>query len=136
MLKLMRLVLLLLTTASALNVQVLPATKKSAAAAPTSQPWLHQFGLAPRSWSVREGERYSSQDWLSNVLSIPRSLTLKRIKSHLLANLAVTAVVLALRAKGVQLTMPALPHQLTGSFLGLLLVFRTNVAYARESPAA
>ena len=134
MLKFMRLVLLL-TTASALNLPVLPATKKSAAA-PTSQPWLHQFGLAPRSWSVREGERYSSQDWLSNVLSIPRSLTLKRIKSHLLANLAVTAVVLALRAKGVQLTMPALPHQLTGSFLGLLLVFRTNVAYARESPAA
>lgn len=135
MLSFMRLVLLLLTTASALNVHVLPATKKSAAA-PTSQPWLHQLGLAPRSWSVREGERYSSQDWLSNVLSIPRSLTLKRIKSHLLANLAVTAVVLALRAKGVHLTMPALPHQLTGSFLGLLLVFRTNVAYARESPAA
>ena len=135
MLSFMRLVLLLLTTASALNVHVLPATKRSAAA-PTSQPWLRQLGLAPRSWSVREGERYSSQDWLSNVLSIPRSLTLKRIKSHLLANLAVTAVVLALRAKGVHLTMPALPHQLTGSFLGLLLVFRTNVAYARESPAA
>ena len=126
--------LLLLATACA-SVPVLPASKPLfpgvTAVSPPVRPWLHQLGLAPRVWDVKRGERYSSQDWLTNVLSIPRSLTLKRISSHLVANLLVTAFVLLLRVKGMPIAMPALPHQLTGSFLGLLLVFRTNAAYAR-----
>jgi predicted membrane chloride channel (bestrophin family) len=80
---------------------------------------------------VKQGERYSSQDWLTNVLSLPRSLTLRRISSHLIANLLLTAIVLLLRFKGTRIALSALPHQLMGSFLGLLLVFRTNAAYAR-----
>ena len=80
---------------------------------------------------MKQGERYSSQDWLTNVLSLPRSLTLRRISSHLIANLLITAIVLLLRAKGTRIAISALPHQLMGSFLGLLLVFRTNAAYAR-----
>ena len=80
---------------------------------------------------MKQGERYSSQDWLTNVLSLPRSLTLRRISSHLIANLLITAIVLLLRVKGTRIAISALPHQLMGSFLGLLLVFRTNAAYAR-----
>ena len=81
--------------------------------------------------SLEAGERYRSDDWLTNVISIPRSLTLKRIKYHLGANLLVTALVMLLRAKGVRLATPPIAHTLVGGFLGLLLVFRTNAAYAR-----
>jgi hypothetical protein len=122
--------LLLLGTASATIVH---SSRPPARPAPSQlAPLLQRLGLVPREWDVRAGERYSSQDWLTNLLSVPRSLTLKRIQGHLLANVLITAAVVGLRStRGVRLAMPALPHQLTGSFLGLLLVFRTNAAYSR-----
>merc|ERR1719215_1799680 len=95
--------LLLLASACA-SLPVLPATKPLLPAVKSVslpvRPWLNHLGLAPREWDVKQGERYSSQDWLTNVLSLPRSLTLRRIGSHLIANLLITAIVLLLRAKG------------------------------------
>ena len=47
------------------------------------------------------------------------------------ANVLVAAVVLLLRMGGVRFAVHPMPHTLLGGFLGLLLVFRTNAAYAR-----
>jgi len=83
-----------------------------------------------RQSAVRDS-RYRSQDWLANILSIPASRVLRRIGFHLTANVIWGAVVLVLRSKGVPLKVPALPLTILGGFLSLLLVFRTNSAYAR-----
>ena len=47
----------------------------------------------PRRHQVRSAERNSSVKWLRNLSSIPRSRTLRRIRSHLLANTAWAALV-------------------------------------------
>mmetsp|Transcript_11824 Transcript_11824/g.21509 ORF Transcript_11824/g.21509 Transcript_11824/m.21509 type:complete len:413 (-) Transcript_11824:126-1364(-) len=81
--------------------------------------------------SVDTGLRYRSDDWLRNFLSIPKSFVLGRIWFHLRANTLLAALVVALHKFGVPAKIPLLGHTLLGSFLGLLLVFRTNSAYAR-----
>lgn len=83
------------------------------------------------------GMRYRSDDWLVNVLSIPRSYLLRRIKFHLLFDQLACALVLLAREKlgWRRLSIPLLGHELLGSFLGLLLVFRTNSAYSRFADA-
>ena len=83
--------------------------------------------------SITAGNRYRSDDWMLNILSIPRSYLLRRIKSHLLFDQAVCILTLFARYKlgWVNLSIPMLGHTLLGSFLGLLLVFRTNSAYSR-----
>ncbi|KAL3792281.1 hypothetical protein HJC23_006193 [Cyclotella cryptica] len=81
--------------------------------------------------SMGEGSRYRSNDWILNVLSIPRSYLLRRIKSHLIFDQLVCLAVLALHKAGMKISIPLLGHTLLGSFLGLLLVFRTNSAYSR-----
>lgn len=78
------------------------------------------------------GVRYSSEDWLAAILSLPRSRVLRRISFHLVSTMAFCAGVVAADARGIScLRMAALPHSLLAGFLGLLLVFRTNSAYAR-----
>lgn len=112
-------------SATALHTPALPQQPQQ------PQGLRSRLGLVPRSWSLKHGQRYRSDDWLTNIMSLPRSLTLKRVKSHLVANLVVTAAVLGLRWRGIKLAVGPLTHSLSGSFLGLLLVFRTNAAYAR-----
>ncbi len=75
--------------------------------------------------------RYSSSDWLSNVLSLPRSVLLRRISFHLISTIVSSACLVSLHAAGKVPAINPLPHVLLGSFLGLLLVFRTNSAYDR-----
>jgi len=85
--------------------------------------------------------RYAARDWLKTMSSLPKSVVLKRIRSPLRFNLAVTGVVCALHSyiKSNPLcwlatllpSLPSVPHSLLGSALGLLLVFRTNAAYDR-----
>jgi len=79
------------------------------------------------------GMRYRSDDWIRNILSIPRSYLLRRIKSHLLFDQIVCILTLLARKKlgWTWLSIPLLGHNLLGSFLGLLIVFRTNSGYAR-----
>jgi len=81
--------------------------------------------------SVESGLRYRSDDWIGNLISIPNSFLLRRIRFHLLSNSIVTAVVVMLNRFGYNIKIPLVGHTLLGSFLGLLLVFRTNSAYAR-----
>jgi len=80
--------------------------------------------------------RYSSQDWMVNILNIFKSGMLRRVSSHLLAN-----TIFAILVYSLTLQIPALAacskilgptgHSLSGAALSLLLVFRTNSAYAR-----
>lgn len=87
--------------------------------------------------STEGGLRYRSDDWIVNVLSIPRSYLLRRIKFHLLFDQMMCILVMVLRNRfgWKRLTIPILGHELLGSFLGLLLVFRTNSAYQRFQEA-
>jgi len=82
--------------------------------------------------AVKRGNRYRSDDWLANVLSIPRSRVLRRISFHLVTNVLWGGLVYFLKATDrLALSMPVLPHTMLGGFLSLLLVFRTNSAYGR-----
>ncbi len=83
------------------------------------------------------GMRYRSDDWIKNILSIPRSYLLRRIKSHLIFDQLVCISVLVARTKlgWNSLSIPFVAHTLLGSFLGLLLVFRTNSSYSRFEEA-
>lgn len=75
---------------------------------------------------------YKRDDWLRNLLSIPRSTVLRRISGHIVFNIAVAALFCAVRSLGLlKATFPAVLHSLAGAFLGLLVTFRTNSAYAR-----
>ena len=90
------------------------------AASPTSELATSKFPTNKR------------DDWLNNLRSIPFSTVLRRIAGHLLFNVGIAALFLALRAaKVLQGSFPAVPHSLAGAFLGLLVTFRTNSAYAR-----
>ena len=80
--------------------------------------------------------RYSSNDWLQNILNIFSSPMLSRVASHLVANVLFAALVYALylhvpAVKAAAKLLSPVAHSLTGAVLGLLLVFRTNSAYAR-----
>ena len=77
----------------------------------------------------------STDDWRANLFSIPQSLVLRRISGHLLFNVLVAAALFALRGtsflQGTLSSFSPIGHSLTGAFLGLLVTFRTNSAYAR-----
>ncbi len=80
--------------------------------------------------------RYESNDWLRNLFNIFSSPMLHRVASHLIANVffSVIVYVLFLKVPAVKAACKLLSpvaHSLTGAVLGLLLVFRTNSAYAR-----
>ena len=81
-------------------------------------------------------ERYTAADWLHNIRTIPQSSILKQIAGPVLW-CTLTGVVVSFlhrfspaRVAGA-FTITKTPHTLLGSALGLLLVFRTNTAYAR-----
>lgn len=80
--------------------------------------------------SVESGLRYRSEDWLRNFLSLPNSFVMTRIWSHLISNTAL-AVLAAVLHHFRKWSIPMSGHSLMGGFLSLLLVFRTNSAYAR-----
>ena len=77
-------------------------------------------------------QRYAAADWAKNMRTMPGSDILRRISSPLLFNVFVTIVTCSIHV-GVRAipALPSLPHTLSGSALGLLLVFRTNAAYDR-----
>ncbi|CAM9221976.1 unnamed protein product [Discosporangium mesarthrocarpum] len=82
--------------------------------------------------TIPQAERYSSSDWVHNILTIPTSVILHRIKMPLLAQTSWATLVLVIHAafRG-SWCLSMKPHTLLGSALGLLLVFRTNAAYNR-----
>eukprot|EP00184_Porphyridium_aerugineum_P005069 CAMPEP_0184695116 /NCGR_PEP_ID=MMETSP0313-20130426/2852_1 /TAXON_ID=2792 /ORGANISM="Porphyridium aerugineum, Strain SAG 1380-2" /LENGTH=380 /DNA_ID=CAMNT_0027153511 /DNA_START=379 /DNA_END=1521 /DNA_ORIENTATION=- len=79
-------------------------------------------------------ERYTSLDWLRNLASLPRSAILYRVRSHIFANVAFSALIVLLYDKYPDLPfwqLSPIPHQLLGTLSSLLLVFRTNSSYDR-----
>lgn len=80
--------------------------------------------------SIPQAERYSSRDWLHNIITLPSSIILNRIKIPVAAQMGwALLIVLIHRIRPVAISIK--PHTLLGSALGLLLVFRTNAAYTR-----
>mmetsp|Transcript_15351 Transcript_15351/g.30573 ORF Transcript_15351/g.30573 Transcript_15351/m.30573 type:complete len:401 (+) Transcript_15351:183-1385(+) len=84
-------------------------------------------------------ERYTARDWLHNVYTLRTSSVLRQIKGPVtlcfwwgvLVSLLHRAIGRAGHAIGDHMLITKTPHSLLGSALGLLLVFRTNTAYAR-----
>ena len=78
--------------------------------------------------------RYSAGDWWRHVMSMPRSLVLKRVRGHLTFNVGWSIVVAAAYARfGLPGTLASLkaPFDLSGGILGILLAFRTSQACNR-----
>jgi predicted membrane chloride channel (bestrophin family) len=89
---------------------------------------------------VARSDRYSSADWFHSAITLPNSAVLRDIRSPVIA-MTSWATFLAIWYRHIEQTapelcsrfvsLPAAPHTLMMSVLGLLLVFRTNSAYAR-----
>jgi len=78
------------------------------------------------------GEFPARTSWWEDIGGIPKSVVLRRITGHLLFNAAAAGGLCALRHHGcLSGAIPAVTHSLAGAFLGLLVTFRTNSAYAR-----
>lgn len=92
------------------------------------------LGGLPRS------ERYAASDWLHNTLNLSNSAILQSIRGPVLS-MTVWAGMIALARSWMlgagrfrmaeKMCVPAGPHGMMVSMLGLLLVFRTNSAYQR-----
>lgn len=95
---------------------------------------------------IPQAERYSTKDWLHNLLTLPTSRLLRRIRGIVFLNFLWSVVVVLAHAllkfemcSSSPLCLTLLTssrpgskcHALLGSVLGLLLVFRTNTAYNR-----
>lgn len=90
-------------------------------------------------------QRYGgSSAWFENLMTTGRSRVLERVAEHLAATFFVAAVVALCYgaaeqglftpevATAVKATaLPLLPHEVIGSFIGVLLAFRTSQAYDR-----
>ncbi|GJQ09267.1 hypothetical protein GpartN1_g1058.t1 [Galdieria partita] len=81
--------------------------------------------------SLKRAERYSSSDWSRCLLSLPKSVILSRIQSHLFWTSCVSFIVSLFDHFFKIPPFSPIPHTLLGSAMGLLLVFRTNSAYDR-----
>ena len=78
--------------------------------------------------------RYSSNDWIYSLMTLPASRILRRISSHLMASTVFTSFLTYLFKKGKLnrfIIHNGQPWALMVSVLSLLLVFRTNSAYDR-----
>lgn len=76
--------------------------------------------------------RYSANDWVECLTSLPTSRILKRTKWAILSNtIWTTFLVLLFKYKSITFAFPSIVHSIVGSALSLLLVFRTNSSYDR-----
>ncbi|CAM9284102.1 unnamed protein product, partial [Phaeothamnion confervicola] len=81
--------------------------------------------------SIPQAERYSSKDWVHNIVTMPSSIILNRIKMPVMFQMGWAALVALVHAFTHFAGLSMKPATLLGSALGLLLVFRTNAAYQR-----
>ena len=76
--------------------------------------------------------RYSTEDWIENISSLPTSRILARTKYNILFVTIWTAFwTMLYMTKKLTVSLPVSVHSILGSALGLLLVFRTNASYDR-----
>jgi len=80
---------------------------------------------------LRRARRMATDEWLDNLLSLPRSSVLRRIWAPCAAVTGIALFVVILYTARPWRAIPTIPHMLLSSALGLLLVFRTNSAYAQ-----
>jgi len=81
--------------------------------------------------AVDAGLRYSSQDWITNILTAPFSYILRRVRGQIMFNCAVCLAVMYFYESYPGLSIPMTGHSLLASSLGLLVSFRTDSAYQR-----
>eukprot|EP00741_Cyanophora_paradoxa_P019209 tig00000215_g18545.t1 len=110
-------------------------------------PWSigYAFGYRPAPSSVRTRgslrkdnvvPRTNTEEWLKNILDIPKSSVLKRIQGQVLSITGVAVVVYLVHAfVRPWRAFSAVPHSLLATALGLLLVFRTNSAWSHYTEA-
>ena len=77
---------------------------------------------------LRAPQRYSSRQWVGNLVSLRSCRILSAVSGQLLWQCLWCLLVSLLYAfsRGAVPTLPALPHSLLGGVLGVLLGFRTN----------
>lgn len=64
--------------------------------------------------NIESGQRYQSKDWLINLLSLPNSFVLKRIKFHLISNTLISFMVILINRYWFRLSIPLIAHNLLG----------------------
>lgn len=104
---------------------VSPTTPRAPVAAPTK--------TTPTA-AIQRPERYSSSDWWRNLVSLPSSVVLRRISSHVAFNVVTATAVVVAHSYTADMKiwhLSPLPHVLLGTALGLLLSYRTSAAYDR-----
>lgn len=75
-------------------------------------------------------QRYSSKDWLRNIISVRSDVVFAAVRTQLLWQLAWAVLVSVVYVLFPKIpTLPALPHSLLGGVIGVLLGFRTNQSY-------
>ena len=85
-----------------------------------------------RLFAIQGPIRYSSNNWIDCLLTLPSSRVLKLTWKFLFALTSWTALLTWLYKVGhLTYTLPIVVHSILGSALGLLLVFRTNSSYDR-----
>ena len=83
----------------------------------------HWWSIKARRVDLSSGERYASNDWLTNFLSMPRSHVLERIGSHLWGQIAICTAVVFLDKAGFHFPRKSsLPHQLLRPAVRYLLI--------------
>lgn len=112
------------TSTSPLNEEVQPSTP------PNHEAITYRVRSGEVS-HIPQAERYSTKDWLHNLLTLPTSRLLKRIRGIVFLNFMWSIAVVMLNIRFKFTTAGSKCHGLLGSVLGLLLVFRTNTAYNR-----
>lgn len=60
------------------------------------------------------GQRYRSKDWFMNILSLPNSFVLRRIRFHLLTNTIMSALIVLINRYFFRVEIPLIGHTLLG----------------------
>lgn len=85
-----------------------------------------------RLFAIKGPVRYSSDQWIECLISLPKSNVIKLIGKSLLFMAAWTALLTWLYKRSlIVCKIPPTVHTILGSALSLLLVFRTNSSYDR-----
>lgn len=91
--------------------------------------------------SIERPERYDATDWFGALRTLPKSVVLRRIRGHIIAN-GVAASIVCIIYEALLTYYPdfvhhfnitPLPHTFMTTAMSLLLVFRSNAAYVSAS---
>lgn len=63
---------------------------------------------------IESGRRYRSKDWLINILSLPNSFVLRRIKFHLITNTLLSVLFVLVNRFWFPLSIPTMAHTMLG----------------------